>query len=274
MTIKDKLLIITKNITALLITIGMLTPISLAFVNSLKSKGESSRMNFAWPKEIMWENYAIVIKQGKLLHSFLNSMLYSIVSVALIILISSMTAFVLSRNKTKLNKILYIYIVLGLTLTLNHIALMNIMKSLGLIDTRVGIIILFTALQIPFAVFLIYSFVSTIPRELDEAGIIDGCGPIRLFFLIIFPMLKPAVVSVGILNFLNTWNEFVLPLYYLNDSKKWPMTNSIYSFYGQYNASWHLVCADIILTSIPVIIIYLLGQKYIVSGMTAGAVKG
>lgn len=263
-----------KNISAWIMSAIMLAPITLVLINSFKSKGESSTMSFALPKELMFENFSMVISRGKLLQAFANSMLYSVVSVVLIVLFASMAAYVLARRRTKFSNSLYIYIVMGLTLSLNHVALIKIMEVLNLLDTRLGIIILYTALQIPFAVFLLYSFVRGIPKELDEAGIVDGCSSFTLFFQIIFPILKPAVISVAILNFLNTWNEFILPLYYLNDSKKWPMTNTVYSFYGQFSSSWNLVCADIVLTSLPVIIIYILGQKYIVDGMTAGAVKG
>ena len=265
---------IAANLFAFLVSLTMLIPISLVLVNSVKTKGEASSLSFRLPKTIVWENFLTVIEQGKLLRSFLNSMLYSVSSVALIVLLASMTAYVLSRRRTRLHRALYSYLVLGLTLSLNHIALINIMKALRLLDTRAGIVILYTALQLPFAVFLLHSFVSSVPKELDEAGIVDGCPPLRLFFSVVFPILKPAVVSVAILNFLNTWNEFTLPLYYLSSSLKWPMTNSIYIFYGQYAASWNLVSADIVLTSLPVVIIYLLGQKYIVDGMTVGAVKG
>ncbi len=272
--VKKAIVLSIKNIIAALISIIMLTPIALILINSFKSEGEATSMNFSLPEEFIWENYLIAIQEGDLIRSFFNSLLYASVSVFVIIIFSSMTAFVFSRNKTKLNKALYIYIVMGLTLTINHIALINIMQTIGLMGTRTGIIVLYIALQLPFAIFLMYSFISSIPREVDEAAVVDGCGPLRLFFLIVFPNLKPALMSIGVLNFLNIWNEFVLPLYYLSESSKWPMTNSIYTFYGQYSASWNLVSADIILTSLPVIIIYLLAQKYIVDGMTVGAVKG
>jgi raffinose/stachyose/melibiose transport system permease protein len=263
-----------KNLISVLLSIIMLLPISLVLINAFKTKSESSTMSFNLPSEWHWENFLTVIDRGKLVNSFFNSMLYSVASVALIVLFASMAAYVISRKKTTFMNWIYIYIVMGLTLTLNHIALIKIMETLQLLGTRGGIIILYTASQIPFATFIFYSFISTVPRELDEAAVIDGCGPISLYFRIVFPLLKPAVVSVAILNFLNTWNEFTLPLYYLTDSSKWPMTNSIYSFYGQFSANWHLVCADILLTCLPVVIIYLLGQKYIVEGMTSGAVKG
>ncbi len=271
---KNIVVSIFKNTVAVLMSAIMLIPILLILLNSFKTEGEATSMSFSLPETFMWENYLVAIEEGDLVISFFNSLLYSTSSVAFIVLFASMAAFVFSRNKTRLNKILYIYVVMGLTLTINHIALINIMQTIGLMGTRLGIIILYIALQLPFAIFLMYSFISTIPREIDEAAVVDGCGPIRLFFLIVFPNLKPALVSIGILNFLNTWNEFVLPLYYLSDSSSWPMTNSIYTFYGQYSASWNLVSADIILTSLPVIIIYLLAQKHIVDGMTVGAVKG
>jgi len=148
------------------------------------------------------------------------------------------------------------------------------MQVTHLINTKIGVIILYAALQVPFSVFLIYGFVDTIPRELDEAAIIDGCRPPQLFLLVILPLLKPVLVTAGILNFLNIWNDFMIPLYYLNSSANWPMTLAVYNFFGQYQSSWNLVSADILLTIIPVVVIYLLGQRFIIAGMTSGSVKG
>jgi raffinose/stachyose/melibiose transport system permease protein len=135
-------------------------------------------------------------------------------------------------------------------------------------------IILYATLQIPFAVFLIYGFVASIPRELDEAATIDGCGPFQLFFRVVLPLLTPVVVTTAILSFLNTWNDFIMPLYYLNSSANWPMTLAVYNFFGQFKQSWNLVSADILLTILPVLVVYLAGQRFILSGMASGAVKG
>ena len=109
---------------------------------------------------------------------------------------------------------------------------------------------------------------------LDEAAIIDGCGPIRLFYSVILPLLAPVIVTAAVLNFVGIWNDFLLPLYYLNNSGYWPMTLAVYNFFGQFQQDWNLVSADIVLTVLPVLLIYLLGQRFIVSGLTAGAVKG
>ena len=263
------------NLIAWIFSIICLIPLLLIVVNSLKDKNAAADMNLKLPAfPIAWENFLIVIEKGKLMTSFLNSLTYSIGSVILCVFFAATAAYVLSRNQTRLNKMLYMYIVMGITLPINYVALTKVLLTLHLNNTRGGIILLYTAMQLPFMTFLIHGFVAKIPVELDEAAVLDGCNSVNLFIRIIFPMLKPAIATATVLTFLNTWNEFVSPLYFLNNTEKWPMTLSVYNFFGMYFKDWNLVCADILLTSIPVLVVYLLGQKYIVSGMTAGAVKG
>lgn len=266
---------IITNLIAWLISIICLVPLLLILFNSFKDKLSAAKMNLKLPAfPLQFENFVTVIEKGKLTQSFINSMIYSAGSVALCLILSAMAAYVLSRNNSKLNNFLYMFIVLGITMPINYVALTKVMMFFHINNTRIGIILLYAAMQIPFSVFLMHGFVARIPIELDEAAVIDGCGPMRLFFTIVFPLLKPALATVVVLTFLNTWNEFVSPLYFLGNSEKWPMTLSVYNFFGMYFKDWNLVCADILLTSLPVIIVYLLGQKYIVSGMTSGAVKG
>lgn len=148
------------------------------------------------------------------------------------------------------------------------------MKSMGMINSHVGMILLYTAMGIPISLFITYAFVSNIPKELDEAAIMDGCNGIKLFLRIIVPLLTSVLVTVFVLNFLSVWNEFTAPLYMLNTVEMWPMTLAVYNFFGQFSAQWNLVSADIVLTSLPVLIVFLIGQKYIVGGLTSGAVKG
>ncbi len=252
-----------------------LIPLLLILFNSMKDKKAAAEMNLKLPAfPIQFQNYMVVIEKGKLVQSFLNSFTYSAGSVILCVFFASLAAYVLSRNQTKLNKLLYMYIVMGITLPINYVALTKVLMMLHLNNTKLGIILLYTAMQLPFMTFLIHGFVAKVPVELDEAAIIDGCGPVKLFFSVVLPLLKPAVATSVVLTFLNTWNEFTSPLYFLNSTEKWPMTLSVYNFFGMYFKDWNLVCADILLTSLPVIIVYLLGQKYIVAGMTSGAVKG
>ncbi|WP_017210292.1 ABC transporter permease subunit [Clostridium beijerinckii] len=275
MRIKKTLQNIFSNGITWIITIISLIPLVLILFNALKTSKAASDMNLKLPTfPIPVENFSTVIERGKLATSFINSCVYSIGSVILCAILAAAASYVLCRNKTKLNRIIYMFIILGITMPINYVALMKVMSALHLMNSMLGIVLLYTAMQLPFSVFLLHGFVARIPVELDEAAVIDGCSPIRIFIYIIFPLLKPALATVVVLTFLNTWNEFVSPLYFLSSSSKWPMTLSVYNFFGMYFKDWNLVCSDIMLTSLPVIVVYLLGQNYIVSGMTAGAVKG
>lgn len=265
---------VAKNVIIWLVSLVMIVPVVLVLINSFKERYEASSMSMALPAQWHFDNYGVVVDQGKLLQSFLNSTVYSVVSVIIVIIVTTMAAFVLSRRRTKFSKVIYFVITLGIALPMNYVSLMKIMQFTHLNNTQIGICLLYAAMQIPFTVFLMYGFIGTVPRELDEAGVIDGCGPLRLFFSIVFPLLKPIIVTAVVLTFMNTWNEFVTPLYYLSNSNLWPMTLAVYNFFGQFQMSWNLVSADIVLTSLPVVLVYLFGQKYIISGMTSGAVKG
>lgn len=272
---KKRLYAVAINLVAWIISAICLIPLLLILFNALKDQQAAASMSLSLPTfPIHWENFQTVIEKGKLATSFFNSLCYSVGSVVLCVLLAAMAAYVLSRNAVRLNKILYLYLVLGLTIPVNYVALTKVMMFLHLNNTKLGIILLYTAMQLPFSVFLLHGFIARIPSELDEAAVIDGCTPMRLFMTIIMPLLKPALATLVVLTFLNTWNEFVSPLYFLSSSDKWPMTLSVYNFFGMYFRDWNLVCADILLTSLPVIIVYVLGQRYIVAGMTAGSVKG
>ncbi len=271
---RRKLQTLGVNALAWVLSLILITPLLLILVNSFKDSVAASDMNLALTANPQWSNYSVVIEKGKLGTTFLNSLIYSVGSVLLCTLVSSMAAYVMSRNARKLHRFLYLFIVLGIAMPINFVTLMKVMQFVRLMNTRIGIVLLYTATQVPFNVFLIHSFVSKIPQEIDEAAIIDGATPLGLFVRVVLPLLKPVLVTVMVLTFLNTWNEFVMPLYFLGNSNKWPMTLAVYNFFGMYFKDWNLVCADIVLTSAPVILVYLLGQKYIVAGMTAGAIKG
>ena len=272
---KNKIIqIILKNILAWIASLIVLVPMVLIIINAFKSDGEALTMTMELPKVWNFGNFATVIEKGKLVGSFFNSLLYAGCSTVLTVLLGSMAAYVFSRRRTGKFSALYMYVVLGMVIPVNYVTLTRVMQAAHLTNTALGIILLYTALQTPFTVFLTYGFVSKVPQELDEAAILDGCTPGRLFFNIVLPMLKPAIITAGVLCFLNTWNEFIMPLYFLHSSEKWPMTLAIYNFFGQYEMSWNLICADVILTCAPVIIVYLTCQKYIIGGQTDGAVKG
>lgn len=263
-----------NNMVAIFICLLVIIPVYLVVVNSLKDSAGARTMNASLPESLQFENFITVIERGKLGQSFVNSMLYASSATIISTILAAMAAYVLARNRSPMNRFVYFLIVMGIAMPLNFFTLTKVMQITHLINSRAGIIILYAATQIPFNVFLIYGFVDAIPRELDEAAIIDGCGPFRLFFSVILPLLVPVVVTAGVLNFVGIWNDFLLPLYYLNNSAYWPMTLAVYNFFGQFQQDWNLVSADIVLTVIPVLVIYLVGQRFILSGLTAGAVKG
>ena len=273
---KNKTLIINiaKNLLAWLIALLVIIPMALILITAFKTDKESLGMSLALPKEWIFTNFATVIEKGKLIASFINSVVYAGFATLLTVFAGTMSAYVFSRRRSKGFSMLYMYIVLGMVIPINYVSLMKVMQLTHLNNTRLGIVLLYSALQTPFTIFLLYGFVSKVPVELDEAAIIDGCSPISLFFRVVLPLLKPAMVTAGVLCFLNTWNEFIMPLYFLNSTTKWPMTLAIYNFFGQFQRSWNLICADVILTCAPVVILYIAAQRLIVGGQTAGAVKG
>ncbi len=269
-----RLQIILKNILAWFASLLVLVPLALILLNAFKADGEALTMTIDLPQKWIFSNFSTVIEKGKLVRSFFNSVLYAGGATIITVVTGTMSAYVFSRRRSKGMNAIYMFVVLGMVIPINYVTLTKVMQLTHLNNTAVGIILLYVALQTPFTVFLTYGFVSKVPVELDEAAVLDGCSPMTLFIKIVLPMLRPAVITAGVLCFLNCWNEFMMPLYYLNSSEKWPMTLAIYNFFGQYEMNWNLICADVILTCAPVIIMYLTCQKYIVGGQVDGAVKG
>ena len=262
------------NLAALLCSAIFIIPLVVVFLNAFKTRAESNTMTLRLPTVWMVENFAVVIERGKLGISFLNSLLYASSGAILIVLVVSAAAFVLSRNHSKLNRFLYYFMVLGIAMPMSYISLMRIMQVTQLVNTRIGLILIYVAINIPISLFIMYSFVKHISVEIDEAAIIDGCNAFALFTRIILPLLSPVIVTICILNFMAIWNDFTMPLYYLNQSSRWPMTLAVYNFFGMFENQWNYVSANIILTIAPVLLIFILGQRYIVDGISAGAVKG
>lgn len=252
----------------------IIIPLLMILFNSVKTVTESAVMSLKLPTELHFENFTEVLSDDKILRSFLNSVLLCAGSSIITLLVSSLAAYVLARNRSKTNHMIYIIFLLGLVAPINYITTVKVMQFLHIINTFAGAILLYTAMYIPFTVFIYYGFIGGVPRNLDEAAMIDGCQGIRLFFKIIFPLLKPVTMTALVLNLLNCWNDFIVPLYFLDSSAKWGMIMLMYNYFSQFISSWNLVCAAMIINMVPIIILYIVGQKYLISGMTAGAVKG
>ena len=199
MRMKKKLSAILTNVIAWAISAVCMIPLLLILFNSLKNSNAASDMNLKLPGSIEWSNFLNVIEKGKLGASFANSILYSVCSVAVCVLLAAMAAYVLSRNGSKFYRVIYMYLVLGITMPINYVALTKVMMFLHINNTRLGIILLYAAMQLPFSVFLIHGFVARIPRELDEAAVIDGCSAWQRIRYITLPLCKNSFKVYSIL---------------------------------------------------------------------------
>lgn len=266
----------SKLITALLwlVSLLILIPVYMVVVNSFKDKASAAEMNLSFPKIFQaFENYSTMIVQGNIVTGFKNSAIVTVISVCLIVFIGAMTAYILQRRKNRLTGIFFTIIMLGLIFPVQIIPSYFICNFLQLPKYASAILILVVT-NLPFAVITYMGFLKGISRQIDEAALIDGAGPFRVFFQIIFPLLQPVTITNIIVAFRAVWNDFGVTVYFLNNNKNSTLPLSIYTFFGNYNSDWQLVFANVVVTSLPVVILYLILQKHIISGMTAGSVKG
>lgn len=262
-----------RSLIALVISVVVVAPFGVIILNSFKTKKEAAEMGFSLPTQ--WniiENYKEVFETG-VLNAFRNSCIVTLLSVALIILLSATAAYVLQRRGTSVAKKLTTYFVIGLIIPGQIIPTYIICSYLHL-KTFLGAAMVLTAANLPLATFLYLGALKSIPREIDEAAILDGCSSLRMFFTVIFPLLKPMTVTLFILTFMNVWNDFGTTIYFLNKSTNYTLPLTIYNFFSTHSSDWNLVFADVVIVSLPVIILYFCAQKQIMSGMTSGAVKG
>ena len=266
---------IIAKILLFAVSLIYIVPVWMVFINSFKATAEANMMGIGLPSDMVFhlENYREVIRTGGILRGFINGIIESLLSVLLIIAAASAAGFVIARRNSRLSNAAFMLFILGLTVPVAYIPTYLVLDRLHLLDTYLGIILIFTTYGLPQSVFLYVQFTKTIPRELDEAAILDGCSTMQLFSRVIFPLLKPTTATVFGLSFVGAWNDVMIPMFFVNGNK-WALPLTVYNFYGGYMKSWNLVFADIMLTIAPLIVVYLVAQKQIVSGMTAGAVKG
>jgi len=245
----------------------------MVLLTSFKNKGEAAYMNISLPSEWHPENYIAVLEKD-FMRSLGNSVFITFISVALIVSLSAFLSFIIVRRDTKGCRIGYKIITLGIIAPFAALPTIQLMQKMGIYGSRIGLCFVYSSLYMPFTTMMFSGFIKGIPKELDEAAVMDGAVGGRLFCTVILPLLKPVLATTGVLNFMWVWNELQIPMYLLNSSSKWTLPLSVYNFYGQFSRSWNLVCADVVLVSLPVILVYIFAQKWVIAGMTAGAVKG
>ena len=260
-----------------IVGIVFVIPFLFMLVIAAKDRAEASRFEFSLPSEwLLLENIQAVLdtRDGLILTAFRNSILLTIGSVALIVLVGTMVAFVLQRRRDRVGSLVAGMLLLGLILPPALVPTIYVLQWTGLFKTLIGLVLVEVALILPFAVLVFRAFMAVIPRELDEAAIIDGAGPWHLFRRVIFPLLRPAVITVIVVASVTVYNDFVNPLYFLPGDENATVQLTLFDFQSQFNTRWNLLFADVLLITIPPMIMFVLFQRQIVSGMTAGAVKG
>lgn len=269
--------LLIEVIAVLLCIIVFIVPFYFIIVNSMKTSPEAAQLSISWPTEIrLWDNIVEVFQARNymLLRAFFNSTVITVVSILILVVVGSMAALVLQRRSGKLPRNLSGLFLMGLMIPPAVVPTIWVLEQFNIFKTFTGIILVEVAIQIPFTILLYTAFVATIPREIDEAAIIDGCGGFRLFYKIIFPMLKPVHSTVIILNAVTIFNDFVHPLYFFPGAENATVQLTLYNFMSMYNTDWNLLFANVLLITIPPFLLFLFFSEKIVSGMAAGAVKG
>ncbi len=254
-----------------------LIPFAFILVTAAKNKQEAALLRFSWPTAVhAWDNLLQVIqaRDYMLLLAFFNSIVITVVSVGLLVILAAMVGFVLQRRVSKWNRLVDILVLTGLIMPPAVVPTIWILQEMGLFKTISGMILIEIAYGLSFSILLFHAFIATIPKELDEAAIIEGAGPLSLFFRVILPLLKPVVVTNIVVQSVGIFNDFTNPLYYLPGARNVTVQLTLYNFQSMFNTSYNLLFMNILLITIPPLIMFLFFNRQIVEGMTAGAVKG
>ena len=254
-----------------------LIPFAFIFVTAAKSVQEASNLDFSWPTTWqLWDNIQTVmsVRQFVVLRAFINSTTLTVFSVGIMVVLSAMIGYVLQRRSSRWNGLINFLILAGLIIPPAVVPTIWVLQEIGLFKQMFGMILVNVAFGIPFCVLLFRAFVSSIPRELDEAAVVDGAGPLRLFFSVIMPLLKPVVITVIVVQAVAVFNDFTGPLYFLPGNENVTVQLTLYNFQGQMLSQWNLLFTNILLITVPPLIMYIFFNRQIVAGMTSGAVKG
>ncbi|ALN75113.1 MULTISPECIES: carbohydrate ABC transporter permease [unclassified Aureimonas] len=264
-------------VALLLVAVIWIAPFVFIVFTSLKTQAAVTATGaFVPPSELAFENYSDAWSRGNFASSFFNSVIITLVKVPIGLMLSAMAAYALAKIQMRWGKLLLLLIVFGTMIPFQVMLapLFTLVNSLGLIDTYAGVILPYIAFGVPYQVFILHSFFRGIPKELSEAALIDGAGHFTIFRRIFLPVCLPVLAALLILDFVSTWNEFAMALVLLQDQGMWTLPLGLMSFQGQFSSNYGQLNAAIVMTVLPATLVYLIFQRYFVSGLTSGAVKG
>jgi raffinose/stachyose/melibiose transport system permease protein len=262
-----------------LVVIGIVfvVPFAFIFVTAAKDRAEAALFQFNWPSQFqLLENLREVLAFGdyRMFRALWNSTLLTVGSITLIVLLSALVAFVMQRRQDRVAAIASSVMLAGLVIPPAVVPTIFLLQWLGIYKTLFGLIMVEVAYTMPFAILIFRAFMASIPSEIDEAAIMDGASPLQVFFSIILPLLKPAIVTVIVTSAVGIYNDFVGPLYFLPGNENVTAQLTLFSFMSQFSSQWNLLFADVLVITILPLIMFMFFQRQIISGMTKGAIKG
>ncbi len=275
-SMSEKIWLAVKYVTMIGFAVMCLFPLVWLFLASFKTNQELYFNTWGLPENWQLTNYINAVIKGGVIRYFGNSVIIAVSSVAVTVILATMASYAISRMHWKLSKAVYGLFLLGMMIPIYGliIPLFSMFKSLGLLNTYLAVIIPQIALGFPMAIFIICGFMGGIPKDLEEAAIIDGCSVFQCFFRVVLPISKSSIVTVAVVQFINVWNDLLLPRIFLTDSDKMTLPVGLTNFQAMYSTDYVGMIAAVIITIIPSIVVYILLHKQIMEGMVAGAVKG
>lgn len=269
--------VVLGSVSIVLSAIVFVVPFVFVLLTASKTGPEASLLDFSLPTEWAFvDNMRAVLESNDsiLVRAFWNSTVLTVAAVAIMTVLAAMVGYVVQRRRSRWNPVVNGLVLAGLIIPPAVVPTIWVLDGIGLFKTMAGLVAVHVAFGLSFCVLLFRAFVSTIPRELDEAALIDGAGPTRLFFSVIFPLLRSVIVTVVVVQAVTVFNDFTYALYFLPGQDNATVQLTLYNFQSQGLNQWNLLFMDVLLITLPPLIMYIFFNRQIVAGMTSGAVKG
>ncbi len=274
--VKKKTVSFFVHLFLALVSLGCLFPLWWAFASSLKTQETVFTDLSMFPKDPQWQNYIDAWTKADFSRYFLNSLIYTVVVVVGVVIIASMAAYAFSRLQFRFKNAFFLLLISTMMIPIpgSFIALYVLLNKLNLVDTRLGYILPQINGGLALGIFLLKTFFDDMPKEIEDSAAIDGCGRFRTYWHIALPLARPAIAVLAIFNILAVWNEYLLAMLVLSSKELMPLQRGLMVFQGAHITQYPLLMAGIVITLLPVMLVYLALQKHIIKGITAGAVKG
>jgi raffinose/stachyose/melibiose transport system permease protein len=257
--------------------IFFLVPFLFSFVIASMDRTQANQLQFTWPQPfVLLDNVreALAARDYLMVIAFINSIILTVASVAALVVLSAMVAYIWQRRASRWSPVVNILVLAGLIVPPAIVPTIWVLQTLGLFRTMPGLILIEIAYGLPFCILLFRAFIASVPRELDEAAVVDGAGTVQIFFRVIFPVLRSVIMTVIILQSVLIYNDFQNPLYFLPGTQNATVQLTLLNFQSQFTTQYNLLFATILLVTIPPLILFIFFNRKIVAGMAAGSVKG